>query len=218
MLSPARSPLNSKPIVGMAFCILSCSSSWGCLVPRDSVETTKKVEGSGLLPRPAAAGRRNHACVGARAQAGRWPVLRRTLAPPCRFTPKLRGGAHGDQTSARARHASGKPFTADLVVRLCEYCSPCRQAVRQMKKKSKTDHAGSLECKGVAYCSKYRQVFVASHPACSLSRTRASRASSRSSSPRRSHRSRARASSMEVVFVSSRQRLRFRPTARRCPG
>ena len=135
MLSPARSPLNSKPIAGTAFCILSCSSSWGCLVPRDSVETTKKVEGSGLLPRPAAAGRRNNACVGARGQAGRWPVLRRTLAPPCRFTPKLRGGAHGDQTSARARHASRKPSTADLVVRLCEYCSPCRQAVRQMKKK-----------------------------------------------------------------------------------
>ena len=36
--------------------------------------------------------------------------------------------------------------------------------------------------------------------------------------PRRSHRSRARASSMDVVFVSSRQRRRFRPTARRCPG
>ena len=122
MLSPARSPLNSKPIAGTAFCILSCSSSWGCLVPRDSVETTKKVEGSGLLPRPAAAGRRNNACVGARGQAGRWPVLRRTLAPPCRFTPKLRGGAHGDQTSARARHASRKPSTADLVVRLCDYC------------------------------------------------------------------------------------------------
>jgi hypothetical protein len=75
-----------------------------------------------------------------------------------------------------------------------------------------------LECKGVDYCSKYSQVFVASHPACSLSRTRASRAASRPSSPRRSHRSRARASSMDVVFVSSRQRRRFRPTARRCPG
>ena len=41
--------------------------------------------------------------------------------------------------------------------------------------------ASPLVCKGVAYCSKYRQVFVASHPACSLSRTRASRAASRPS-------------------------------------
>jgi len=60
-----------------------------------------------------AARRRMAHCVGARGQAGCWPALRNT---PCRgFTPKLRQGAHRDQTSARARHAGGQPSPADLV-------------------------------------------------------------------------------------------------------